>query len=288
MSKKFKNKNPYLKQRNRQIKSLVCHSDILGYKEFAQRSTNANLQKLNNTLSKAYEKMLGHRGPERFWPEEDYARFEMKTFTDNVVVGYPIQRPEWDHGEPELGDLIWLISNLQLFLALDGFFIRGGVAYGKCYIDEHVVFGEAFVDAVQLDKSNGAPRIVFSNSARKSIEKHFEAHGGRIESTPHYHDLLKDADGEYFINYLNLSLIAYPYDQVFFDFIIQHKNQIEHGLLSYRGITNVYAKYEWAARYHNFFCEDFAQRYSHTAESQEMLSHVIKLEDFIPAPCRLA
>ena len=295
MGKKLKNKNPYLKKPNTLVTSFVCHSDILGYKEFSSKSNNRSLRKLKKALENSYREMLQNSGS----GEGDYAKFEMKTFTDNVVVGFPIRKPKWDYGEPELGDLLWLISRLQMSLAIEGFFVRGGIAYGKCYMDDHIVFGTAFVEAVQLDKSNGAPRIVFSKSARKAMKEHIKCYSGLVYQTPHYHELLKDADGEYFVNYLAESLIAFPDGPIFFDLIDAHKREVEKGLTEYRGKTDVFAKYEWAARYHNFFCEDLAKHHpplgpdadlekmSQHEVAQKILDYTIDLGEFIPTPCRL-
>jgi len=38
--------------------------------------------------------MLKGKGSSDSDKENDYAKFEMKTFTDNVVVGFPISKPE--------------------------------------------------------------------------------------------------------------------------------------------------------------------------------------------------
>ena len=295
MSKKLKNKNPYLNKPKTLVTSFVCHSDILGYKEFASKSNNRSLRKLKKALKKSYQEMLKYKAS----LEDDYAKFEMKTFTDNVVVGFPIRKPKWNHGEPELVDLLWLISRLQISLAIEGFFIRGGIAYGKCYMDENIVFGKPFVDAVQLDKTNGAPRIVFSKSARKAMEEHIKCYNGLVYNTLHYHELLKGADGEYFVNYLAESLIAFPDGPIFFDLIDAHKREVEKNLTEYRGRADVFAKYEWAASYHNFFCKDIAKRYpplGHDADPEQMSKHehaqkildyTIDLISFIPTPSRL-
>lgn len=296
MSKQLK--NPYLKKPNALVTSFVCHSDILGYKDFACKSDNSSFLKLKKALENSYIEMVRGKGPFDPEKEDDYAKFEMKTFTDNVVVGYPISKPEWNYGEPELGDLLWLISKLQMSLAREGFFVRGGIAYGECYIDEHIVFGKAFLEALKLDQSSGAPRIVFSKSAKEAIEEHIKCYGS-VKQTPHYHDLLKDADGEYFVNYLAESLIAFPDGEIFFDLIDAHKREVEKRLTEYRGKTDVFAKYEWAASYHNFFCKDIARQYPPPGpdadpeqmckheHAQKILDYTIDLISFIPTPTRL-
>ena len=51
--------------------------------------------------------------------------FDMKVFTDNIVVAYPLRDPYHDDGEIELGTFLMLFARVQASLAADGFFLRG-------------------------------------------------------------------------------------------------------------------------------------------------------------------
>ena len=54
------------------------------------------------------------------------------------------------------------LSLLQIAFAIDGFFLRGGIAVGEVYVDSTIVYGKAFLDAVEAEKRANWPRIVFS------------------------------------------------------------------------------------------------------------------------------
>jgi hypothetical protein len=76
-------------------------------------------------------------GGRRFW--------ELKVFTDNVVLGIPIQN---ETPAQALIHLVHSIETLQRGLTLDaGYFIRGGIAMGDLYIDDSIVYGTALLDA---------------------------------------------------------------------------------------------------------------------------------------------
>ncbi len=79
---------------------------------------------------------------------EDKYFIHIKTFTDNIVLGTPIYQGD---GESEWGFLLPAIIDYQLSMALDGFFVRGGLAEGLLYMDESTVYGEALLDAYELE-----------------------------------------------------------------------------------------------------------------------------------------
>ena len=111
------------------------------------------LQKVKRSLEVAYEKVreartLGGEVP---------GVFDMKVFTDNIIVAYPLLAPSRDRGEPELFDLLSVFAEVQAGLAADGFLLRGAIAAGQHYQDDDISYGKALLEAVDLDKSGGRP-----------------------------------------------------------------------------------------------------------------------------------
>ncbi|MFC1610280.1 hypothetical protein ACFL6C_04930 [Myxococcota bacterium] len=212
----------------------------------------------------------------------DTAAFDIKIFTDNVVVGYPI-RDGRGVGEPELGHIFGVFADFQAMLAMQGHLVRGGIALGNHYMDDDIVFGDALIEAVKLDESGGAPRIALAPSAVEAVQHHL-AFYGKPQSSPDYDDLLQDADGTVFLNYLEVAFVGFPDGGINLAVFEKHRNRIEGGLERFQG-KQVRPKYEWAARYHNFVCEDFADRYASVvpsdAETAALADHVQSLRDFI-------
>jgi len=142
-------KNPYcLSESPQMLPSFVCYADILGYSHLSREAINSGrgnefLFKLHHALKSAYDRI---RERSKGWQDDCY--YAVKVFTDNIVVGYPLRRPGFDYGEPELGDIMSAFNELQVALAMEGFFLRGGIALGELYMDDDIVFGDALLEAV--------------------------------------------------------------------------------------------------------------------------------------------
>lgn len=148
-------------------------------------------------------------------------------------------------------------------------------------------------------KGGGPPRISLTSSAI-DIVRHQLSFYAETRCAPQHKDLLEDADGTIFLNYLGEAFCAFPDAGIFFDVIKGHRQNIVKGLKEYRGNPGVRAKYEWAARYHNFICTEFAERHpipsdpnadeeyvAASIEAQKLLKYIIDIESLAAAPCRM-
>ena len=297
----MKTNNPYQSAPPKMILSFVCYADILGYKSMSNAALKAGidngdlfLQRLHAALTNAYKRMR-----DRSTGSENRLNFIVKIFTDNIVIGYPLKDPGYDFGEPELGDIMWTFNELQLALALEGFFLRGGIALGYLYMDEDIVFGDGLLHAVEQDKSGGPPRLSLTPSTIEAVRRQLGFYGPG-SWTPQYESLLKDADGTIFINYLSDVFCAFPDSGIDFESIRKHGSIISSNLQKFRGDPDVRAKYEWLARYHNFVCKDFVARhpiptyddydpiYAEAAtEALELLNCIIDIESIAAAPTHI-
>jgi len=300
---KIEVKNPYTSSSgpSKLINSFVLYADILGYSELSKQAIKDGrgeefLNRLRNALTTAYTmvrtRSAGHRGPDSF---------AVKVFTDNIVIGYPLRDVKWDLGEPEFGHILSMFEEYQARLAMDGFFIRGGITYGSHYMDDDIVFGDALLEAVSLDKGGGAPRLSLAPSALELVRGQLSFYGGQVPATPHYHDLLQDADDVIFLNYLSEAFIDWPEGGILFEIFEQHKKTVIEGLTKYKAFPGIRAKYEWAARYQNFVCEEFAKRYPseptaddidgyyavQCEEAQKLLEYIIDIESLAAHPSRM-
>lgn len=278
--------------------SFVCYADILGYSQLSTIALmdgkgNEFLRKLSSSLNSAYEKVR-NKSKDSFFKDKPKT-FDIKIFTDNIVIGYPVDNVVFSQGESELGDIFRLFCELQMALSLDGFFLRGGIAFGDHYMDNDVVFGDALLAAVKQDKVGGPPCLSLDVTVVKKIQGQLAFYGKDETHTPQHYYLREDSDGKLFINYLFQVDVVFPDGPLFFELINGHKNAIEHGLECYRSVPSVRAKYEWVARYHNYYCREVAKRYSgsvsdddekisETEEAQKMLNYIINIESFVAEP----
>jgi hypothetical protein len=239
---------------------IVCYADILGYVQESKRALvegrgDAYLQKLRSTLNDAYARI---RDRQQAWSGGKL--FEVKVFTDNIVLAYPIREAWFTFGESELGHVLEILGEFQLSLAMAGYFIRGGIAYGQHYMDDDIVFGDALLDAVELDKAGGPPRLALTSAATQTVRRHLGFYRSSKEA-PHITDLLQDADGRVFVNYLQAAFEFAEEAGIDFEVIDRHRAAVCQGLSEFRGSPGIRSKFEWAARYHNYVCRAFMERH---------------------------
>jgi hypothetical protein len=281
------------------IPSFVCYADILGYSQLSRDALNAGqgdvfLSKLHTALGNAYSWV---REQSNDWDGEK--RFEVKIFTDNIVIGYPLLEPDIGFGEYELGNVFRVFSEFQLELITAGFLVRGGIAFGSHYMDDDIVFGDALLDAVAQDKTGGPPRITLAPSATHILQRHLGFYG-ETGLAPQSNDLLQDFDNAVFVDYLNQAFLGFPEGGIFFDVIKAHQATIVEGLSSFKGVPDIRAKYEWAARYHNYVCLEFMkvnpiptnpdadpEYASAAADAQKLRKYIINIESFAAAPSKI-
>jgi len=185
------------------------------------------------------------------------------TFTDNIVVGYPLDQT----GDPPMSDpeRVWAVllrvlgsaAGYQLELAKEGLFVRGGIAIGPLWIDDLFVFGEGLNHAYDLESTKARyPRIVLSNEIVKLARwlKDYLT-GTSLEWLENY--LVKGWDGAVFINYLFDESTRLEKES---DFLEVHRAAIGAGLLDNRDSSAVYEKYLWLRTYHNYFCKRYGMK----------------------------
>ena len=224
--------------------SVVAFIDLLGYRaEVLRAHREGRQQEYLLKLRKALDRSLSGL---RDFAQGHAAPWRVKAFTDNIVLGFPV----FIEDEPgTLNIVIERLGRFQLFMTIDGFFIRGGVAMGEVYFDKDIVFGPALLDAYEIESQQARdPRIVLGDSC---ID-HLAISSGW---------LLKDADGQFFINYLDRIGWYDVYDEqrgrapIGTDLLTQHKRLVEGKLREYARKPVVWSKYHWIARYHNAFCK---------------------------------
>lgn len=247
--------NPYLRDDGQAIlrKSWFCFLDILGFKEFLIANDQARIVELHELLREGRETLEGGEYAELFGGEKHHA---LTSFTDNIVLGFPIN----DDGEIESGMVFERLAQFQLNMVLSGFFVRGGVAVGEAYIDDLAVYGPALLEAYKGESELARdPRIVLTDSAKTLVIEHL-GYYGYGKQAPQDSDLKRDRDGQWFVDYLNSAVLdigtELDIDQ---EAIAHHRDIVVEKLEQFRNNPRIWSKYEWAALYHNDFCDRFEE-----------------------------
>lgn len=132
----------------------------------------------------------------------------VSTFSDHIVISYPLQSICAATGSTEEVAWIFIISQLERLLgnvaaaALRiGFLVRGGITVGKLYHAKGIVFGEAMVRAFHLESRTAVyPRIILSREIT-----------GRPDWMKYHFAVARDSDGLHYLDYFsNLLFRAAP------------------------------------------------------------------------------
>jgi len=253
------NKNPYLwgNSESGLLDSFCLYIDFLGIasiineiKSFEEK--NEKFRQFYRIIRESmdYLNMKSHsnkNGASYIW--------KTKAFSDNIVLGCPIQLWRLGNNEGRFGSIISMIAHLQMDLFLKGYFLRGGLSTGLLFIDHIIVYGDALVEAYKTEQEVRWPAIYLSESTKKLVTEEYLLYYRMPEDAPQYHDLIKDEAGGIFVNYL-ISLVD-PEGAIFKEDLMKHKSIIETSINKYKNRPDVLVKYKWLADYHNYFCSSF-------------------------------
>lgn len=234
---------------------IVLFFDLLGFKEMMIKAASA--EDGGADLLARFDSGVADVVRSELVPEGDSPLWKYKGFTDNFVVALPADRDAFDAAENQFGLATVVLAELQLRLALGGWFVRGGMAYGSFFMDDVTVFGPPLVEAVTLEsKVAKNPRVVMSLDVERIVLRQLKFYSDPYES-PQNGYVLRDADGLLFLNYLYSPIgLGAPHEYVV-DVVRRHKDEVERQLADAGVGESILAKYRWVARYHNFFCDEW-------------------------------
>ena len=253
----MKDKN-YYKYAGKLHDSIIASIDILGYTEYIESAiddndANKKLVLLRSAIEKSHTYL-----EDKLADVVDFRGWEIKAYTDNITICYPIIPGvvfESFSSEGALSSMLFMLCRFQLELINTGsLFIRGAVSFEKVYSDENIVYGKGLIDAHKAESMRAIyPRIILCNNIRHLVDEHKNRVGKKVtqDILP---ELLKDDDGEYFIDYMKL-LGHKECDLNQDEFIEKHKQLILQLMDKYGDDSNILKKYLWAAKYHNHHCQ---------------------------------
>lgn len=183
----------------------VAFIDILGFRKKILEEDNADnikniLEVFNKVKQENYDK---HK------INNLSIGVEVSLFSDSLIISYPIK----DSFTDNLFYLIMDIMFIQINLAFKGVFVRGAITKGKLYHDKDICFGEALLEAENLEKSAIYPRVIVVDEVliqaiknNVEINKRYSPHNDyESEARDFYGILKKDIDGIWYVNFISQS-----------------------------------------------------------------------------------
>jgi hypothetical protein len=181
---------------------LIIYIDLIGFSEATRIWDESKMEALTNMLHNFAElsgEFSASKIPAEGGGHQLHLRPEITTFSDHIVMSYPIKKLKEFEEDNSIGLTLILAQGLIGALASEalnlGFLIRGGVTIGNLYHQKRVVIGEAMTEAYELESRVAVyPRIVVSR-------KVYSREGGGI-------GVIKDTDGIRYLDYYVRMVLA--------------------------------------------------------------------------------
>ena len=158
-------------------------------------------------------------------------KLDIRAFSDSITVSAPLISDSVAH-------LVQAVVHLQRNFVSGGALVRGGVAFGKHFADDTLVYSEALIRAYALERDKARfPRILVAGDL---LDWYFHDPATTDEQAKEVRSLLlNDRDDHAFLDYLR------PED------LEKHLSLIQ-GYSVDKATPSVLEKVQWLCQYHNF------------------------------------
>lgn len=234
----------------------VLYCDLLGFSkysksEFFEADRCFRLFRQLDELINDASKPIDEDEPDEISGRKpDYiVRPEVIYCSDSIVVSTPATNI----------DAMWLFeaaARIQNWICAHGFLLRGAITTGKLYHSGNTIFGPAIVEAVEKDKSGGAPVVVIDKSSLDYFDLANSDEDREIIKIRKYQLVAEDNNDSPYIDPFWLSKIhanqetIHPRTRINIDC---WRSLIESGLRNKN--ANILGKYIWMAiRFNSVIC----------------------------------
>lgn len=203
--------------------SAVAFIDVLGFSSFVEADARsvepARLLKLQGLLAGV---------------KSSATELDVRAFSDSITISAPLE-------SSAVAKLIKTTLDLQSRFVSGGVLVRGGIAFGKHYGDETLIYSEALIRAYQLERDKARfPRILV---AEDLLDWYFHNQETKPEDSHTVKAfLIVDRDNFVFIDYLNAASI-------------ESHLQVINAYNVDNATPSVLEKIQWLCQYHNFSAE---------------------------------
>lgn len=228
--------------------SFVAYLDVLGYSSMIQQSNNdeeyavRTIRNLSIVVDSVKERLISKWS----WEKD---KFCIKVFSDCICISIPAKIDNLDA-------FFQSLACIQVDFLRKKICIRGGIAIGKHFSDDNIVFSEGLVKAYDMESTKAIfPRIIVPCGFWSFVTGH-----GYDEDIIWFKETyvwMDYQDRQLFIDYLNFMPFSRRNDPNHKGKDLNsHKSFIENSLDIYAIQHELYPKYEWMANYHNSWCQE--------------------------------
>ena len=144
---------------------IVVYADVLGWSDACRDlSQFPSLQNAANEIAK-YARKFSLSVKRALKTTEQHTVIQFSFFSDNFAVSAPVD-------DDQVKMIFKIIAFATHELMRVGFLIRGAVTLGGLYHDDTgVIFGPALVEAVDMEKKTGYPRLICSDCLIEFLDR---------------------------------------------------------------------------------------------------------------------
>lgn len=180
----------------------------------------------------------------------DTSKFRYYLFSDNICITSVAKTTSND-----LLELLTVIATLFYKFAIKGYFLRGGIDYGKFIDLDSIAIGVPLANAYEIENSIAVyPRIVLSNEFIRQFEFYNSHEEAAFENE--YIELFIKQSCE--LRYLNVFVEVFKVEDRD-HFFSSLKQTIESNLLENSNTEKVFIKFKWLAKQFNTFIIDYIE-----------------------------
>jgi hypothetical protein len=223
---------------------FVAFVDILGFSDLVKRTKDNEV--LRHKVAEALKKVRTFDSP-----EAGESGLRVHYFSDSLIASTTKTPLGLWHLLLSLDALAWNLLQMDVL-------VRGGVAVGKIYYEDEIVFGEGIIEAYRLENTVAKfPRIILGCNTF-NLAKIYSSEDDPWKA---YFDarLLRDKDGVMFLNFLNDMAAGNGFKDNIpnsgeLPWVIagnQVREIIQNRIDTTLDSPEIYAKLEWLARYWN-------------------------------------
>jgi hypothetical protein len=256
---------------------VVAFLDVLGFQEKLVQFEEEAIRNLNKEKEEDFENLdkgqtLRSEKADEFIntfleaiSKVNEEKFKYYLFSDNICITL-----NYDSDKNLLLDLLMLIADLFYSFAQKGYFLRGGIDYGKFISQDRIALGMPLVRAYKLETEVAVyPRIVISPAFKKIFEEYTLE--GEVVLPVFIKSLILSSNEN---SYLNVFLKVFQTDdkEIYFKNVRQ---SIIVNLEENKNKEKIYTKYEWLAREFDKFIDIYTEELAYLDSDYEPTAEYI-------------
>ncbi|HEY5214753.1 MAG TPA: hypothetical protein VIJ38_17195 [Acidobacteriaceae bacterium] len=236
-------------KRVRYKRSLICHLDLLGFRELIRTKKPGEISKMLRLFSTAVKPST--RGKE----VKALGAKQFVAFSDLHITVIPTE-PEDDSARGLIFLQIIRLVHAQWKLFFDhGILVRGGIVVGDAIRSYDRFFGQGIIDAYDVESKQALyPRIVVHASVFEELKvnpqvwTHDGGRKGEIKAVKNllHHDV---ENGLYYIDYLRVMESELDNPDYYSDCLEMFRTKVGE-MISETSHAGAISKLEWMQRYH--------------------------------------